>query len=258
MTWSANTGCGTTKVTTGPSGTATCTTSTLAAGTDTVTANYSGDANHNAGSGSVSQVVGTAGTTVSVASSQNPQNFNQPVTFTATITADNGMVKGRRNGVKPRVVSGTVTWSANTGCGTTTVTSGYPGVATCTTSSLPIGTDTVTANYNGDDSNHNAGSGSISQVVQSIGTTTSVAFQRGSIGIWPVSELHGQRNGNSPTGTVQFYVDSMLFDTETLVSGSATSASVSTLAVGTHTVTATYSGDTNNTGQHGHVGLAGR
>ncbi len=148
----------------------------------------------------MSQVVGAAGTTVSVASSQNPQNFNQPVTFTATITADNGMVKGRRNGVKPHVVSGTVTWSDNTGCGTTTVTSGYPGVATCTTSSLPIGTDTVTANYNGDDGNHNAGSGSISQVVQSIGTITSVVSSADPSGIWPGSELHGQRKREFANG----------------------------------------------------------
>jgi hypothetical protein len=57
--------------------------------------------------------------------------------------------------------------------------------------------------------------------------------------------------GNNPTGTVQFYVDSVLFDTETLVSGMATSISTSTLAVGTHTVTATYSGDSNNSGNTG-------
>ena len=57
--------------------------------------------------------------------------------------------------------------------------------------------------------------------------------------------------GNNPTGTVQFYVDGGLFDTETLMSGVATSINTSTLAVGTHTVTATYSGDANNTGGTG-------
>ncbi|MGB9489729.1 MAG: protease pro-enzyme activation domain-containing protein, partial [Terriglobales bacterium] len=58
--------------------------------------------------------------------------------------------------------------------------------------------------------------------------------------------------GSSPSGTVQFYIDSTAFGSAvTLASGSATSISTSTLAVGTHTVTATYSGDTNNSGSTG-------
>ncbi len=105
---------------------------------------------------------------VAVASSANPSNYGDSVTFTATITGDNGMAK--RNGrVKPRDVTGTVSWSANTGCADSPV-SGYPGVATCTTSSLGAGTDTVTASYGGD-ANHNAGSGSVSQVVNQASQT---------------------------------------------------------------------------------------
>ncbi len=346
VTWSSNTGCGTTPVTSGTPGTASCTTSSLPVGTDTVTANYGGDSNHSGGSGSTSQVVSqvssatavasslnpsaygqavnftatvtgssptgtvqfyvdsalfdteslvsgsatsistatltagthtvtatysgdtinsgstgtlaggqtvdSAGTTVSVGSSLNPSNFNQSVTFTATITADNGAVKGRKpNGGKPKVVAGTVTWSSNTGCGTTSVTAGYPGTATCTTSSLPAGTDTVTANYNGDDGNHNPGSGSVSQFVNSSSSSTAVSSSLNP-SEWGQSVSFGATvTGNSPTGTVQFYVDSALFDTETLVSGSAASVSTSSLAAGTHTVTATYSGDSNNLGSTG-------
>ncbi len=58
--------------------------------------------------------------------------------------------------MSPMQPTGTVTWSANTGCACEHVSGAYPGVATCTTSSashLPVGTDTVTATYSGD-SNH--------------------------------------------------------------------------------------------------------
>ncbi|MGB9235628.1 MAG: Ig-like domain repeat protein [Terriglobales bacterium] len=345
VTWSANTGCGTTPVTSGNPGTATCTTSILPAGTDTVTGNYSGDANHSAGSASTSQTVnqvstttgvtssldpsgygqsvsftatvtgasptGTvqfyvdsvlfdtetlasgsatsistttltvgnhtvtatyagdatnltssgslaggqtvniSGATVVVGSSLNPSNQGQSVTFTATISGDNGLLKGRKSNFKgkPMDPTGTVTWSANTGCSVSTVT-GNPGVATCTTSSLPSGTDLVTADYSGD-TNHNPGSGSVSQVVNSTTTGTIVNSSQDPSAYGQSVSFTAAVTGNSPTGTVQFYIDSALFDTETLVSGTATSASISTLAVGTHTVTATYSGDTNNAGSNG-------
>ena len=86
--------------------------------------------------------------TVAVTSSLNPSLTGQSVTFTASIAPAN-----------QGTVIGTVTWSANTGCGTTSVTAGNPGVATCTTSSLPAGTDQITANYSGDNI-HKASSGS--------------------------------------------------------------------------------------------------
>jgi hypothetical protein len=295
VTWSSNTGCGTTPVTDGGPGnpgTATCTTSTLPVGTDTITAAYSGDGNHGGSSGGLSngQVVNQATTSINVASvnpsseaygqdatvtitavlswsgngsaptasnitiggngpsgygpttcgaassntitcsaaytpttndasglytesatfsgdsnytnsssgqtnnfsigvatsstavasSLNPSTYGQSVTFTATINGEYGNVQGRvaRNGhVKTQTVSGNVTWSSNTGCGTTAVTAGNPGTATCTTSSLNGGNNVVTATYNGD-GNHGASTGTLSggQVVnpasQSITVTT--------------------------------------------------------------------------------------
>ena len=48
------------------------------------------------------------------------------------------------------------------------------------------------------------------------------------------------------TGTVQFFADGGLFDTENVpVSGVVNSASINTLTAGSHTITAVYSGDTN-------------
>jgi Bacterial Ig-like domain (group 3)/Bacterial lectin/Abnormal spindle-like microcephaly-assoc'd, ASPM-SPD-2-Hydin len=159
VTWSA--GCAVTAVS---GGIATCTTSGLGVGTYTITASYSGDNSNSASIGTlVGQVVKPASTTTTVGSSLNPSVAGQSVTFTATVAV-----------VAPGVgtPTGTVAWSSNTGCGTTAVSAG---IATCTTSSLPVGTDTVTANYNGD-ATHGTSAGSVSQVVNTVLTVTPLSL----------------------------------------------------------------------------------
>ncbi len=224
-------------------------TMTSSSGTCSVIANQAGNTNYSA----ASQVTETTSATdangsVAVASNLNPSTAGQSVTFTATITSDTGLVKGRVT-KRPKVVSGSVTWSSNTGCGTTSVTPGYPGTATCTTSSLGVGTDTITATYSGD-SNHNGGTGTLSggQVVNSAQSATST-----SVGSSLDPTVYGQAvsftatvssGGGTPAGTVQFVIDGTNFGSPvTLSGGAAASGSTSTLAVGTHTVTAAYSGN---------------
>jgi poly(3-hydroxybutyrate) depolymerase len=154
--------------------------STLTEGTHTVTAVYSGSSNFATSTGTLSggQVVNEASAGVSVASSLNPSTFGQSVTLTATINGEYGLVKGRHNTKrKPQDVSGTVAWTSNgvaiAGCESTTVTTGNPGAATCTTSSLAVGTDAIAANYSGD-SNHSPSTGTLNQAVNSAGTTIAV------------------------------------------------------------------------------------
>jgi hypothetical protein len=173
-----------------PSGdTMTCT-NTYTGGADlpgsyTMTAAFSGDTNYTASSSTATNnfTINGATTTTSVVGSPNPSTYATPVTFTATITAENGMFKGK---AKPRL-SGNVTWSANTGCAPSSV-SGYPGVVTCTTSrasSLQVGADTVTATYAGD-SNHGGSVGTwIQTVTGGIATTIDV------ISVSPASEDYG-------------------------------------------------------------------
>ena len=125
--------------------------------------------------------IGGATSATSVATSGSPSTYGGAVTFTASVTGQNGEVTGRDprgrhgNGKSNAVgtLTGTVTWSANTGCSASTV-SGYPGVATCTTSVLPVGSDTVTATYNGD-SNHSTSTNSTSQTVSKATATISVS-----------------------------------------------------------------------------------
>jgi len=71
-------------------GTATCAYSALPVGSDIVTATYSGDNNFTPSSGTVSQTVNQASTTLTLTSSVNPSGLDSPVTFTATITPQYG------------------------------------------------------------------------------------------------------------------------------------------------------------------------
>jgi hypothetical protein len=138
--------------------------STLTEGPHTITAVYSGATNFATSTGTLigGQAVNPATADTVVTSSLNPSTYGQAVTLTATISGEYGLIRGSSKGqAKPQNVTGTVTWSSNTGCNVSTVASGNPGVATCTTSSLAVGTDAITATYSGD-SNHGGSTGTLS------------------------------------------------------------------------------------------------
>jgi hypothetical protein len=118
-------------------GSASFTTATLKVGRSLVNAVYGGDSNFvGSTSKAVSQVVSKATTTTTLASSQNPSNVGQPVTFTATVTPQ---FAGK--------VTGTVTFYDGTTALKTVALSG--GVAKFTTSTLTSGAHNITATYNG-------------------------------------------------------------------------------------------------------------
>ena len=101
-------------------------------------------------------------TTTAVTCSPNPSDLGTSVTCTATVTGEKGLS-----------VTGTVAWSTDTGedCESTSLTPGNPGTATCTTSTLPGGTDPITATYSGD-SNNNTSAGKFNETVDSSGQKT--------------------------------------------------------------------------------------
>jgi hypothetical protein len=172
-----------------PSGdTLTCTatytpTAADAVGSYTETASFSGDSNYSGSSSPQTNnfSITQASSSTSVGSSQNPSVVGESVTFTATIDGEYGLIVRRNGAVISRGVSkrgmsgitqtqslravpagltGTVTWSANTGCSPSAV-SGDPGTSQCVTTTLPQGTDTITATYSGD-TNHSGSTGTLS------------------------------------------------------------------------------------------------
>ncbi|MFI8437113.1 Ig-like domain repeat protein, partial [Streptomyces sp. NPDC079020] len=225
-------------------GTAGFTTSTpVGTGDHTITAVYSGDIDFTTSTGTATQTVGQASTTTAVTSSPDPSTFGEQVTLTATVAP-----------VTPGagVPTGTVTFSSSSG-GFRTVALNGAGIATFTTSvPFQAGTDTITATYNGD-TGFVTSSGSTAQTVNQAATTTVISALGPSVfgesvpltaTVVPVLPGAGDLSG-----TLTFTIDGPGGGTLTapVDSGGSASVAISTLAAGSHTITAAYSGDANFT-----------
>jgi hypothetical protein len=227
----------------GSNGQAAVSISTLAVGSHTITTTYGGDVNFNGSNGTLSpnqqviSAIGGTATTTTLMSSQNPSTIGQSVTFTATVTGNGG------------TPTGTVTFSVDGGAGTPATLSG--GQATFTTSALTIGAHNITATYGGD--TNFAGSTTAAPLVQNVNqrsTTTTVAssVNPSTFGqsVTFTATVTGS-GGLTPMGTVTFSVDGVAGSPINLSNGQA-SFSTATLAVGSHKIIATYSGDANFAG----------
>ena len=221
-------------------GVATFSIAALSVGNHAITAQYFGDDNFSGStSTATAQTVNPAGTSTAVVASPSPSVYGQSVTFTATVTA-----------VAPGAgtPTGTVTFmdgSVSLGIGTL----GNTGMATYTTSALAVGAHSITAVYGGDGNFSGSPSSVLAEAVTQDGSTavvtspTDPSFLNESISFTVLVSAAAPGTA-TPTGTVQFQVDGANFGSPvTLVNGNATSKSISTLKLGTHTVTASYSGD---------------
>ncbi|WP_342728508.1 Ig-like domain repeat protein [Bradyrhizobium sp. B097] len=213
-------------------GVATFTTSSLATGSHTITAVYSGDSNNTASmSAALTQTVNQAVSTTTVTSSPNPSTPGQSVTFTATVT-----------GASP---TGTVQFkdgAANLGAVTLA-----GGVATFTTSSLATGGHSITAAYSGDANNTASTSAALTQTVNQAASTTTVTSSLNPSAPGQSVTFTATVTGASPTGTVQFKDGAANLGAAVTLAGGVATFTTSSLPAGSHSITAAYSGDTNNT-----------
>ena len=228
-------------------GQATLTTSTLAIGTHPITATYAGDTNFVGSSTTttISQVVNKAPTSLSLGSSVNPSTSGQSVTFTATIHPTTGSGE-----------TGTITFFDN---GTPIGTGGVSGgTATLTTSTLGVGSHPITATYGGDGNFVGSSTASaLSQVVNSsiVSTTTSLSstINPSTVSQTPtLTAVVTPTGGNNFTGTVTFFEGATTLGTSPIAARGEASINLpqlaSAYAIGTHSFTATYSGDSNYVG----------
>ena len=226
------------------SGEASFSTSSLAPGTHSVTASYSGDANFIASaSAAISQMVDKGPIVSTLTSSLNSSVFGQAVTLTVTVQA-----------VAPAsgIPTGTVTFLD----GATILTGGVvaldgSGQASFTTASLAPGTHSLTVSYSGDVNFASGTSTAINQIVAKGQTAATLAsnlsssvFGQGmtlTVKVQVVAPAVGL-----PTGTVTFLDGTTILATGVALNGSGqASFSTSSLAPGTHSLTAIYSGDVN-------------
>ena len=221
-------------------GVATVTDTALAPGSPVITATYLGDTNFLLGAfGTTTQTVNQAGTTTTVVAAPSPSPFGQMVTFTATVIAAPPGA-GTPGGQVRFYVDGSAFGNPATL---------VQGMGAVSTAGLAVGTHQVTATYLGDpDFVTSTATAFTTHVVQQINATNSVtSTATPSVSGQPVrfvATLTGAQG--TPTGTVQFLVDNAPYGPSvTLTAGVATSTATSSLSVGQHPVTATYSGNLN-------------
>jgi autotransporter-associated beta strand protein len=212
----------------------------LSVGTHTVTASYLGDAMFAPSTGTLSggQTVQPASTSTVLSSSLNSAPAGRSVTFTATIS----MLFPSSN--PPANPTGTVLFfdgSTNIGQMSVASTSGVS-TAAFSTSTLTVGTHSITASYSGD-GNFTASSGGLPQTVVKIGTTTTVTSSGSSSVFGQAVRFTASVSPSAAAGSVQFVIDGTDYGSVSVSNGLALSNNITSLSVGAHTVTASYLGD---------------
>src|SRR5213075_31645 len=231
---------------TGNTRTASCSSSTLAAGSHSVVATYSGDAT-NAGSSNapLTQVIQAAATTTTLTSSLNPAPVGSSVTFTANVSGTNPSGS----------VSCTADGSALSGCSTVAVTgSGNTRTASCNTNSLAVGSHSVVATYSGDASNASSSNAPLTQIIQAtaVSSITTLTSSLNPATVGASVTFTASISGSNPSGSVSFIADGSALSgcSGVILTGSGNtrtaSCNSSSLAVGSHSVVASYSGDAGN------------
>lgn len=193
--------------------------------------NFYGTTMNGAQGGVIYRICLATCTATTLTGSLNPSTFGSSVTFTATVSGTNP--------------TGTVTFKdGGAPIGTAAISGGH---AAFTTSSLSIGAHSITATYGGDANYSPSSSKALNQVVNpgSTPSTTTLKSHPNPSQFTASVSFTATVTGNKPTGTVTFRDDTVVLGTATIKKGKASFATRS-LSIGTHSITAGYSGDSNN------------
>jgi hypothetical protein len=186
----------------------------------------------------------TTTTTTLSSSAPSGSSFGQAVTFTATVAPSSG------SGTPTGTVTFTIDGTAQTPV-PVQVVGGVDQASLPPISSLTIGQQTIGATYSGDDNFATSTAQSLTQTVNPIATTTTLsssALSGSSFGqtvTFTVTVTPAAGSTGTPTGTVTFEEGTTVLGTAPLGTDGTATFSTATLAVGSHTITAVYSGDAN-------------
>jgi len=221
-------------------GPATLMISTLAAGSHTITAQYSGDNNYaSSSSNSITQAVNKTPTVIGLSASATSSAAGQPITFTSAVSLTG---TGSGAGVPPP--SGSVTFLDNgslLGPGVS-LPSNNGGPVMLTTSSLTLGLHNITAQYSGDADYNGSTSTAIQVTITNPATATALVSSSS-------TSVYGQgvtftatvtSAAGSPGGSVNFFDGSTSLGSGILNSSGIAMLTTSSLSAGTHSITASY------------------
>jgi hypothetical protein len=220
-------------------GTATFTTSALAVAGHSITASYGGDTNFAAStSAALTQTINRDGTATAVTSSANPSVSGQSVAFTATVTAS-----------APGAGTPTGTVAFKDGAATLGTANLSGGSASFSTSALAVAGHSITVSYGGDGNFTGSTSSALTQTVNRDATATTVASSAnpvvsGQSVTFTATVSANAPGGGTPAGAVTFKDGATTLGTAAL-SGGVAAFTTSALAVGSHTITASYGGNAN-------------
>lgn len=212
------------------------TASSLAVGSHSITASYQGDANYKpCVSAPISLTVSQTQTAISVSALPATAIAGAPVALAAAISVIQGV----------DTPTGTVTFaSGGVAIGSQPVSAG-PAIIS------PVfapGVQSIVATYSGDTNTTGAVSVPLSlQVLIATATAAVTSSANPSVVLSPVTfSAKVSGNGGVPTGTVIFAADGTAFGNATLDATGSASLGNSGLAVGSHSITVSYSGDGND------------
>jgi hypothetical protein len=218
-----------------PSGVATYTTTGLAAGSHAITAVFSGNASYSTSTSAAIIETITAATTSILTVAPNPVVAGQSAIVTLTISP---APTGSPLGTVSFYNGSTLLWTG-------TVNSS--GVAIFSTTTLPLGADSITAAYSGNAGFAGSTSTAISVQVNSANATATVTAITSS----NLAPTYGQSvtltatvtpaPSGTPPGTLSFYAGTTLLGTEALNAHGVGIVSLS-LPLGPNAITAVYSG----------------
>jgi hypothetical protein len=213
-------------------GSASISPSTLPVGTHSITAVYTGDFNYAPGtSAALTQTVSKTAINVSLTSSPNPSPAQQVLALMVTLSAPGAT--GTFQFMEGTTVLGTATLNfASTAI---------------TLSTLPVGTHSITAVYSGDSNFLSTTSAVLTQTIVKASAGVTLTSSPNPSPVQQAFALMANVSPSTATGTIQFKEGTTVLGTATL-SGGLASISPGTLPVGTHSITAVYSGDGNYLG----------
>ena len=180
---------------------------------------------------------GTASTSTMLASGLPSPVFGQPVTFTATVTS---------------AAAGTPTGTVTFFDGANQLGTGMLNAqasASLSTSSLASGSHAINAVYGADSTFAGSAASPLTQVVNQASTSTTVSSvpnpsSDSEVTVFTATVTATPPGGGTPDGSVQFFDGAASLGTKPLTGGMA-SLSASGLTMGTHNITAAYSGSSN-------------
>jgi hypothetical protein len=210
-------------------------TSQLAVGSHPITATYADDSYNSGSNGALAspQVVNLAQTATSVMAAPNPGIAGAPETLKATVSVTAGVL----------TPTGTVTFTSG---GTTLGAAPLAADGTATiTPKLDPGTYQIVATYGGNTDADESASAPLPLTINQATTQTSLSISPnpGLVALPIVFTATVTGNGGTPTGTVNFMANGSSIGAAALNGSGVAAITVSTLPVGTYTVTANYVGD---------------